>query len=289
MRLSLYFILFTLAFGGAASASPDTLNRAESLYEKTQYEASLRVLASDRAPGAATYSLIGRNCFMLGRYGEAGESFRKAATLDPRNAEYALWLGRTFGRKAEKSHFVTAPVFASEAREYFERAVALDPSYREALNDLFSYYLDAPGFLGGGLDKAEAIAVRTKPLSPAEYEFDEAQIALKRKNSGGAEAHLRRAFDLAPREAGRAIDVARFLARHGRVEESEKWFEQAEKIAPDRPATIFARAQTYIETGRHPDEARRLLRRYLVSPITPDDPPRETAEKLFRQTTATAG
>ena len=35
----------------------------------------------------------------------------------------------------------------------FERAVALDPANREAVGDLFDYYLGAPGFLGGGANK----------------------------------------------------------------------------------------------------------------------------------------
>ena len=45
----------------------------------------------------------------------------------------------------------TATGLASKARQNFERAVQLDPQNREALSDLFEYYLEAPGFLGGGL------------------------------------------------------------------------------------------------------------------------------------------
>jgi hypothetical protein len=32
--------------------------------------------------------------------------------------------------------------------------VALEPQNKEGLNDLFSHYLEAPGFLGGGTDMA---------------------------------------------------------------------------------------------------------------------------------------
>jgi tetratricopeptide (TPR) repeat protein len=219
---------------------------------------------------------------MLGDYARAVESFKKSLSLAPGNAETVLWLGRTWGRKAEKASFITAGMNASEARRCFEKAIILDPFYREALNDLFSYYLEAPSFLGGGPDKAEAIAQRTKPLSPAEYEYDEAQLALKKKDDAAAEKHLRRALELDPAEPGRVLDVARFLARHGRHAESEALFERADKIAPGKPATLFVRAQTYLETGRNPDEAKKLLRQYLRSSITPDDPPRQAAEKMLR-------
>ena len=51
-----------------------------------------------------------------------------------------------------------APGHASKAHRYFEKAVELDPKNLEAMNDLFEYYLEAPGFLGGGFDKAQALA-----------------------------------------------------------------------------------------------------------------------------------
>src|SRR5579863_10306532 len=207
MKFPMRFWLVVL-LTGTALASPDIVNRASPLYWRTEYLASLRVLAGDQAPDAATWSLIGKNHFMLGNYGKAEESFRKAVALAPSNPEYVLWMGRTRGREAERANFVTAPIHASEARQCFEKAVALDPSYREALNDLFSYYLEAPSFLGGGLDKAEAVAQRTKPWSPAEYEYDEAQLALRRKDFGAAEAHFRRALGMAPDEPGRVVDVA---------------------------------------------------------------------------------
>jgi len=276
------FLLSLMFVGGLAVGSPDAVNRAAVLYQHTDYQGALQMLKSDQAPDAATWTLIGKSQFMLGDYAHAGESFKRAVSLAPGNAESMLWLGRTWGRKAEKASFMTAAMNASEARKCFEKAVAIDPHYREALNDLFSYYLEAPSLLGGGTDKAEAIAQRTKPLNPAEYEYDEAQLALKKKDNAAAEKHLRRALELDPAEPGRVLDLARFLAKRGRLEESEALFERADKMAPGKPAILFVRAQTYLETGRNPDEARKLLQQYLRSSITPDDPPRQTAEKMLR-------
>ena len=82
-----------------------------------------------------------------------------------------LWLGRTWGRRAETASPFVAPFNAAKARDYFEKAVALDPTNRDALGDLFDYYLDAPGFLGGGADKAEALANRIAAIDPPEGHF----------------------------------------------------------------------------------------------------------------------
>jgi hypothetical protein len=46
---------------------------------------------------------------------------------------------------------------------------------------------------------------------------------------------------------------------------------------------LYAKASIYIETHRKLDQARALLETYLRSPLTPDDPSREAAEKLLKQ------
>ncbi len=199
------------------------------------------------------------------------------------NSEYAHWLGRSFGRRAETASPFLAARYASKARAYFEKAVALDPNSEEALRDLFDYYLEAPGFLGGGYDKAEAIAQRIAARNPAEGQFVQARLADQRKQFDTAEEQLRRAIELAPRQVGRLLDLARYLARHGRIQESEAAFDKAEQLAPNSPEVYFARAGMYVEQKRNLDRAKALLIKYLGSELTADDPPREQAEKLLRE------
>jgi Flp pilus assembly protein TadD len=272
-----------LLLAAAAVASPDVVRRARDLYQRTEYQASLRVLAEDPAPDAAALLLSGQDYFMLGDYKRATEFFEKALALSPNSSEYELWLGRAWGRRAETSGWLTAGVHASKARQCFERAVALDPHNREAKNDLFDFYLNAPGFLGGGLEKAEAIAKSIASERPPESEFEEAQLADRRKDYAAAEAHLRRAMDLAPNEAGRVVDLARYVAKRGRLAESDVLFEQAKRLAPRKPTVAFAEARVDIENHRNLEQARGLLESYLHASLTPDDPPRQEAEKLLRR------
>ncbi|HYL34809.1 MAG TPA: tetratricopeptide repeat protein [Bryobacteraceae bacterium] len=262
-----------------------SIKQAEELYQRTDYRASLALLQRTPNPDGASYCLIGQNYFMLGDYKKATDAFQKALALEPSKSEYAHWLGRGFGRRAETSSLVTAPMHASKARQYFELAVTLDPSNEEALNDLFDYYLQAPGFLGGGYDKAEGVAQRIAQRNAAEGYFARAQLADKRKQFDTAEQQLRRAMDLAPRQVGRVLDLAKYLAKRGRIQESEAAFDKAEQLAPGSPKVCFARARTYVEQKRNLDKARMLLIKYLHSDLTPDDPPREQAEKLLKQVT----
>jgi Flp pilus assembly protein TadD len=258
--------------------------QAEVLYQHTDYQASLRVLSVDTAPDAASYALAGKNYFMLGDYGHATQFFEKALSLNPRSSEYELWLGRAYGKRAETGGWLTAPSNASKARQHFEKAAALDAHNAEALNDLFDYYLNAPGFLGGGLDKAEGVAHQIAATRPAEYHFELAQIAERRKQYAEAENHLRRAMELAPGQVGRVLDLARYLARRDRVAESDAVFNQASQLGPRDPRVAFARAKTYIDQRRNLEQAQKLLHQYLDSRLTPDDPPKSAAQRLLRQT-----
>ena len=159
----------------------------------------------------------------------------------------------------------------------------LDPKNSDAVNDLFEFYLEAPGFVGGGMDKATQVAERIAEHDAAEGNYAHARIAEKHKQFPDVEKYLRRAMQLAPHQVGRVIDLAKFLAKQGRFEESDKTFVAAQKLAPDAPKVMYARAATYIETKRNIETAKALLEKYLASSLTPDDPPRADAQKLLRQ------
>ncbi len=265
------------------SAAVAEYDRALDLYTHTDYQASLNLLLPAGEKAAPELALIGQDYFMLGDAKRATEFFEQAVAAEPGNSVYHHWLGRAFGRRAEMGNPFTAFGYASKARQHFEKAVELNPKNSEAVNDLFEYYLEAPGIIGGGMDKAVIIAERIAEHNAAEGNYARARIEEKRKNYSRAEEHLRRAMELAPRQVGRVIDLARFLAKRGRYEESERTFVAAEKLAPNAPRVMYARAASYIETGRNIEMARGLLEKYLASSLTPDDPSREEAQKLLHQ------
>ena len=278
-----WIVLAGAVLAAVARAGGPELGQARKLYSLTEYEGSLEILQAVPEKDAAVYELIGRNYYMRTDYKKAAEAFEKALAASPEDSSITLWLGRTYGRRAETSSPFTAPGYASKARQCFEKAVALNPRNADALNDLFEYYLEAPGFLGGGFDKAVAVAEKIRALDPVEGHWAEAKLAESRKEFGRAEEQLRRAAELAPQEVGRVLDLAHFLAKQGRYQEADQNFRRAEKIAPEDPKVIYAEAEVYVKAGRNLATARQLLRKYLDAKLTPDDPPRWQAEKLLRQ------
>jgi tetratricopeptide (TPR) repeat protein len=259
------------------------LDSARQLYQRTAYEEALSSLAAEGSQDALVLLLAGQIYYQLGNYQEASRQLERAAALQPASAETWLWLGRSLGRQAEAASLFTAYGYARRCREALERAVALDGTHVEAMSDLAAYYLEAPGFLGGGLDKAARLASQIAALDAVAGHAVQARIAERMHEFSGAEAHLQHAVAMAPRQIDHLLELAKFLARRGNVQQSEHVLSTAAAVEPESPRLLFARAELYIQQQRNLMEAQALLRRYLQMPLTPDDPPRRDAERLLAQ------
>lgn len=279
MRIALALPALVLS---VALAQNSPIDQAERLFRKTDYASALNMLKNQPRTSEVLF-LEGRCWYYLSDYKQAVETFEKLTHGEPRSGLYMNWLGKAWGRRAETANVFQAPGFASRAREAFEKAVELDPSHRDSLEDLFQYYLEAPGMLGGGLEKAQRLLPMIRKADPAGHQTALAQIAEKKRDYSAAEAHLRQAATTVPRLAGKMVDLARFLARRGRMKDAEAVFSEVARAAPADRARLFAQAEVYVESKTNPSEARKLLTQYLSMPLTPDDPPRRDAEKLLKK------
>jgi Flp pilus assembly protein TadD len=275
--------VLALSIAAVLTAATPEWTRAHELYQRTEYKESLAALQAISDKDAATMQLMGQDFFMLGEYKKASEALEKAVAMDPNNAKAAYWLGRAYGRRAETANPFSAAGLASKTGQMFQRAVRLDPSDKDALGDLLDFYLEAPGFLGGGIHKAEELAQMILKQDQAEGHYAEGIVAERKKEFDTAEEQFRRAAELAPRQVGRILVLARYLAKHGRVKESDALFERAERMAPNDPRVMFDRATALINEKRDLGAARKLLEKYLEAPLTPEDPPRERAEALLKK------
>jgi tetratricopeptide (TPR) repeat protein len=271
-----------------AYSAPE-FERARDLYHRTEYQASLNLLMALSNKGSGEFQLMGQDYFMLGDAKKATEEFDKALMLlqssqKPAGEDLYVWLGRAYGRRAETSGPLSAPGLASRSCKYFETAVQMDIMNKEATGDLFDYYMGAPGFLGGGLSKAQELARKVSAADPAEGQHLLAVLNEKNKQYEEAEQHLRSAIQLAPKQASRIMELARFLAQRGRAKESDALFDQAQHMAPEDHSIQFYRALTYIEGNRNLSNARAILQSYLSAQLTPDDPPRQRAQALLAKT-----
>jgi tetratricopeptide (TPR) repeat protein len=271
---------FVAALLSGADAGVD---RALDLYNHTNYKAAVAAL-KQKTQDAQTLQLLGQCYFMQGDFKDATDALERAAALDSGSSMIQTWLGRAYGGRAQTAFALGAIGHVTKTRTAFEKAVHLDPGNADALNDLFDFYMQAPGVMGGGMDKAQKLLPQIAKHDPVGAHLAQSRIDEEKKKFDKAEAELRLTLRLGPDKVGLYLNLAMYLARHGRYEESEGVFRQAEKMAPDSPRTLYARADAYISAQRNQGEARDLLKKYLDSQnLTPDDPPRWEALKLLKK------
>ena len=225
------------------------------------------------APGdAESYNLLCRSYFVLGNWDRAISACEKAVGLDAGNSRDHLWLGRAYGEKAAEAHFFTAITLAQKVRSEFETAVQLSPSNVDARSDLAEFYLEAPGIVGGGQEKAEAEARSLATIDPAKAHWVTARIAQKNHDDATAEKEYRAAVEASHGGALAWLNLAFFYRRSERLDDMENAINHATSAQTNASEVLMEAAQTLIGAGRNFPYAVQLLKLYLSSPTVEQAP-----------------
>jgi tetratricopeptide (TPR) repeat protein len=214
---------------------------------------------------AESSNLLCRAYYALEAWDRAESSCKKAASLDPENSRFHLWLGRVYGEKADRANVLAAGVLAEKARGEFERAVQLTPNDIDARLDLAEFYVLAPRILGGGEQKAREQAQSIATLDPGREHWVYARIAEQKKDAATAERQYRQYIDLSKGDAQAWLNLAFFLRRQLRIEEMEQAVVKLSQAPMPRLDALFEASEILYRTGRSYPFATELLRRYLAA------------------------
>jgi len=243
--------------------------------------ASLQHRISTAPNDADSYNLLCRAYFALGDWDKGISACEKAVALAPENAQYHLWLGRIYGEKADHAGFLTAAGLAKKVRNEFETAVRLNPDNAEARTDLAEFYLEAPGIVGGGRDKAEAQAQKLATMDPVRAGWVKGTLAEKKKDLVTAENEYRAAVEASHGAALAWLNLAYFYRHNGRLDAMEDGIRHASSAPMDQPEVLMESANMLLKTKRNLPEATQLLRRYLSSNSTVEAAPAFKAHYLL--------
>jgi tetratricopeptide (TPR) repeat protein len=166
-------LLMVLAVWGrvdSIAAQSETRDTAQALFEQGRYAEARAIFVAyaerEKFDAAAQY-WAGRASLEEGRADRAREWLERAVSLDTRNSEYWLWLGRACGDQIRKAGVFRRYGLARETKRAFEAAVEANPDNLEARSNLIDYYLQAPRVVGGdpdeALSQAEEIRRRDEP------------------------------------------------------------------------------------------------------------------------------
>ena len=194
------------------------------------------------------------------------------ATGNNQASDNYLWLGRSYGMKARHAGPIAGFTLARKVQSSFARAVELNPSNLAALNDLGEYDVAAPFIVGGGSDKARALAERMMPRFPAAAHRLLARLADSDNDLVTAESEFKHTVAVQG-SADAWIDLAQFYQTHKRFDEASSAIKSG--LAADRthgPVLVDA-ASILTAAHREPDLAERCLRDYLTSRAKSDAAP----------------
>jgi tetratricopeptide (TPR) repeat protein len=188
-----------------------------------------------------------------------------ATQYDTSSSQDQMWLGRAYGLKASQANMLSAFGVAKKVHVAFERAVELDPTNVEAMSDLGQFYVNAPGIVGGGVDRAQDLAGKLLPRSAARGHRLRGQIATKKNDPGTAENEFKAAI-AAAKSPEAWVDVAIFYQTHGQPDKAVAALRSSIEANKQKNAALVDVASVLSDLKREPELAEKCLREYLASP-----------------------
>ncbi len=224
--------------------------------------------AAEPLPGpvAEVRSLLGS-----GRIDDAVEAGDRAIKSLSGDARAWFWSARAYAQQALQASILTKPKWAGRAREAYEKAVQIDPTLVDARFDLMQYYLAAPGFLGGGRDKADAQAAEITCLDPVLGKIAEGTLASADKRPDAAEAALREAVKLGPDNARAHMALAGMLQRQERWDDLRGLWQELLARQPEQALARYQLGRAAAITGQRLDEGLAHVDAFIAAGVVPAD------------------
>lgn len=200
-------------------------------------------------------------------------SCQQAVHSNPSSSSAHLWLGRAYGGRAATANRLTALTLAVKLRNEFQQAIHLDPRNVAAYSALGDFDVNAPAFLGGGLNRAQALADQIMPFAPANAHALLAAIAESRKDDALAEQEWKKAVQASPQPAEAWMELASFYRRHGRYNSMLQSAEQGAAADKEHGAPLVYGAEILIRAHKNLPEAEQWMRQYLASSTQSEEAP----------------
>jgi tetratricopeptide (TPR) repeat protein len=267
----------------------DVLVRVNAALQNGEADHALEMLKALPRSGdnqAEARNLECRVYYMLEEWDRAADLCSQAVKLAQSDSDYHLWLARSLGEKAGKASFLSAYSLAKRVRAEFEEAVRLNPRNVDALADLGEYYYSAPSVVGGGIDKAEAVAAQLEKLDPVCAHDLRGHIAEQRKDYDTAEREFKMEATTGDHSASGWVALAGFYRRRERWTEMESAVRNGVNAAPrDKRGgvALFDGATALMRSNRNPALAAKMFESYLAGSAKSEEAPAFVAHLRLAQ------
>ncbi len=261
-----------LAFLAPALLAAQSLDAGVTAYKAQRWgdaeSVFRRAVAANGGDHAAHYWL-GKALLAQDRAGESEGHFERAVALQPGSSEYHLWLGNAIGRQAQSASKLKQPFLARRVKQEFETAVRLDGNNVDAREGLFQFYLQAPGFMGGGVDKARAEQREIARRNAYRGHVLLATLEGNQKNDAGVERAFRAGMTQFPDSAAVVSSFSGWLVGKGRTPEAWQIIDGFVKRRPSDPLSLYMVGRASAVTGQQLERGEQAIKQYLALPAPP--------------------
>jgi tetratricopeptide (TPR) repeat protein len=273
-------------------------------------------LAANPRDAQAAY-LLSQTKLAFGDLDGALKSAQQAVALEDGNSNYHFQLAEVYGEMAAGANMFVAGIFAKKFKGELDASLARDPKNLDALDALMQYSFQAPLVMGGGKEKARAIAEKLVQLSPVRGYLAQAELAKEAKDFAKVEEcflkavqadpknyeaqtalarfytqpshrktecagkHAREAVQLDPARAMGYSLLAKVLALERSWTELDTVLSSSEKTVPDDLAPYFEAANVLLESGADLKRGEAYLRKYLAQEPEGEEPDEAHAHWLL--------
>jgi Tfp pilus assembly protein PilF len=273
MRTAPLFVASTLvaALSGVKAQCPVSIRKlaVDQKFDAARAEVE-RLLKAKPADDSALVCM-GEIYEREGKSGDAVDWYEKAVKVNDKDPQHHLSLAGALGTEAEKANKLRQPFLARRLKTELERAVALGPNLVDAHEGLMQYYTEAPGIVGGSIDKANEQAEIIAKLDPLRGHLARASIARHVGDGAKVESEYKAAIAEAPDSLSTSYMLGGFY------ESQKRWPDAAavyERVITQRPTELMAHfyyGRLSALSGDNLERGEREMR-YWIANAPPDAP-----------------
>jgi tetratricopeptide (TPR) repeat protein len=258
MRVAVLLLLVS------SSLCAQNLEKAKKLYDEKKYAEAKNLLTpvgDDHKDYAAAQYYLGRIAFDEQKLDEAEEYFEEAVDANDKIADYHYWYGSTMGSIAQNSNTLKQGFYAPKIKSEFEKTVELDPNNLDAHWGLIEFYSQAPGFMGGSWEKAEATARAITKINKNEGYRALATVYERQEKWNEAEKQYIEAYKADPTMV---YNLSNFYLRQKKYDKSFALFDDLLKKEPTNMLYVYSFGRISAMSGQRLDQGEAHLLSYLA-------------------------
>jgi len=263
----LTILLMASAAMAATSVKQDAdLEAGRRAYEASDYAKaiqSLQAAAAKNPQNGDVHLLLAKSYLEMEQLDAAIRSAERAVAIDPQSSQYHEWLGKAYGEKADKVVWPPTRIsLAKKAGKEFEAAVQFDTKNFSARQALIEFYCKAPGFVGGGEEKAPPQIQQLAEMDVTEGHYAKGNCRRQKNDLAAADQEFTKALESEPKSAELIYDIGDYAVKRRQPDRLLAVASAGERVAPGDPRRRFYRGVALVLKKENPAEAERLLRDY---------------------------